>query len=107
MSLRRSALSCLRAALQQSHNSSGSCSSVAFSSAIGLPPSAGALLRTSEYVTPSWSRITALQLTNLRGFSSAPRQHWARQQAQKKVSDQGMYLVRIYADYFMCHKNYV
>ena len=94
MSLRRSALSCLRAALQRSHNSSGSCSSVVSSATNGLPPSAAALFRSSEYVTPIWSRVSAMQLTNLRGFSSAPRQQWARHQTQKKVSDQGMYLVR-------------
>jgi hypothetical protein len=93
MAWRRSALSCLRVALQRSHISSGGCPSVISSAGVGLPPSAAALLRSSEYVLPSWSRATSLQLTNLRGFSSAPRQQWARQQAQKKVSDQGMYLV--------------
>jgi len=106
MSLRRSAYSCLRAALQRSHNLSGGCTTVISSAAIGLPPSAAAVLRSPEYVSPSWSRISALQLTNLRGFSSAPRQQFARQQAQRKVSDQGMYLVR-YIDSCSTYLQYV
>ena len=98
MSFSNSARKCLRAALQRSHLFSGGSQSLgACASSSGLSPSASALQTTALQVgnQPIWARYAPAQLTNLRAFSSAPRSPGRVQaQVQKKVSDQGMYLVR-------------